>query len=194
MLIGKIVSANSHVEYICQVYGPYEAETPPAAADYAFGALVAVELSEGGSLVGVVADTLLVNPEFGNLGPRLSPETELSVFSPDYLAEKATLVRIIALGFVDGEGAVQQGVPAVAAAIDAPVRAMTGEEVVAFHRVEGRLQLAYLPLLMGRVSPLTAPLVARLLQTLADRFPEEAARLRVLADNLAWRSQLEPMA
>ena len=37
----------------------------------------------------MIYNTILMNPEFGSLGPRLSPKSELEIFSPDYLNEKA---------------------------------------------------------------------------------------------------------
>ncbi len=100
--IGKIVKSNTHVDYVCQVYGRGESPVPPQPADYQFGAFVGIELEEeGGQLVGVIYNTLLLNPDFGTLGPRLSPRQELEVFTPDYLAETATLVGVFALGWID---------------------------------------------------------------------------------------------
>ena len=84
-------------------------ETPPARENYAFGTFVRVELGNDRWLVGLVYDTMLFNPGFGRLGPRLSPEPELAVFSPDYLNEKATLVGITAVGMMDAAGNVGQG-------------------------------------------------------------------------------------
>jgi len=109
MILGKIIKSNSHTDYICQVYCPGEVETPPAREDYAFGTFVRVELGDDRRLVGIIYDTMLFNPDFGRLGPRLSPEPELAVFSPDYLNEKATLVGITAVGMMDAAGNVGQG-------------------------------------------------------------------------------------
>jgi hypothetical protein len=99
MLIGKLVGSNSHTDYVCQAYGPGEVEAPSSPADHAFGTSVRIPLGGGrGRLVGLIYDTVLLNPDFGNLGPRLSPAPDLAVFSPDYLAEKVTLVGITAIG------------------------------------------------------------------------------------------------
>ena len=51
--------------------------------------------------VGVIYDTQLLNPDFGSLGPRLSNEAQVEVFSPDYLSEKAVLVHLLMLGVVE---------------------------------------------------------------------------------------------
>jgi len=193
MFIGKIVSSSSHVDYVCKVYGPGEAERVPEPQDYGFGTLVAVERADGGYLVGAIYNTTLMNPEFGNLGPRLSPREELAVFSPDYLAEKVTLVAVVVLGAVERGGAVHQGVPAVAASTDARVRRLEQREIVAFHQTEGGLRLAYLPMLAAMTHPLAPPLMAQLITTLSELFPNEAQRLAILAGNLAWKSRVEPV-
>ncbi len=193
MFIGKIISSSSHVDYLCQVYGPGEAERVPEPHDYGFGTLVAVELADGGYLVGAIYNTTLMNPEFGNLGPRLSPREELAVFSPDYLAEKATLVNVVILGAVERGGAVHQGVPVVAASTDARVRRLEREEIIAFHQTEDGLRLAYLPMLATMTHPLAPHLMAQLIATLSELFPQEAQRLAILAGNLAWKSRVEPV-
>ena len=193
MQIGKIVSSSSHTEYICQVYGPGDVDPLPAPESYGFGAWVRVVGPEGGDLVGVVYDTALRNPEFGNLGPRLSPQEELAVFSPDYLAEKVTLVALTVLGQMSADGGAEQGVPVRAAQIDAPVRAMSDAEVAAFHRAPGGVRLAYLPRLATMGHPLAPYLMAAIVDQAAALFPAEAARLAVLRANLAWRSRVEPV-
>jgi hypothetical protein len=192
MYLGKIVNASSHVDYMCQIYCPGETEHTPAPDDYGLSSFVAVEQPTGGYLVGLIVNTMLVNPEFGSLGPRLSPQEDLAVFSPDYLAEKATLVAIIAIGVVN-DGAATQGVPLVATSIDAQVRPLTDDEIAHFHHGEGRFQLAYLPLLLAMsASPLLPPLLQRLMDQLTRRFPAEAGHLAILQRNLAWRAAVLP--
>src|SRR5271165_6701506 len=103
--IGTIVNSDSHIHYWCQAYGPQEIADPPSPQDYAFGQFVRVDLpanDEPQVLIGVLYDTVLVNPAFGSLGPRLSTSDEQrAVFSPDYLTERATLLRLLALGTMD---------------------------------------------------------------------------------------------
>ncbi len=193
MLIGKIVSSNSHVEYLCQVYAAGETEPIPQPADYGFGTFVAIEESDGAELVGVIYDTTLVNPEFGSLGPRLSPQEDLRVFTPDYIVERVTLVGVVALGAMGPNGTVHQGVPAVATTIDAHVRRLAADEIRTFHRVDGGLQLAYLPMLAEMRSPLTPYLMLDVIARVMHLFPEEAPRLALLSDNLAWKARVEPV-
>ncbi|MHB8993576.1 MAG: hypothetical protein ACYC66_18295, partial [Chloroflexota bacterium] len=92
MLLGKVAKSNSHVDYVVQVFAPGEVAEPPLPEDYAFGRFVRIA-DEGSSyeLIGVIYDTLLLNPTYGTLGPRLSTEPALSTFSPDYLPETSTV-------------------------------------------------------------------------------------------------------
>jgi hypothetical protein len=197
MFIGKIVSSSSHVEYICQVYGPGETEITPRAEDYGLSTFVGIEreavpgAEDAALLVGVIYNTMLMNPEFGNLGPRLSARDELAVFSPDYLAEKVTLVAVIVLGTLDRTGAAAQEVPLIAASLDARVRTLREDEVIAFHRHGAGVRLAYLPMLAMMNSPLSLHLCQHLLAALRRLFPQEAQRLAILGGNLAWKSRVE---
>ena len=191
--IGKIVSSNSHIEYICQVHAVGEAENVPEPSDHGFGTFVRIQGPQGVDLVGIIYDTSLRNPEFGNLGPRLSGAEDLAIFSPDYLAEKVTLVAIVVLGQMDASGLAGQQVPALAAQIDAYVSCMDDGALRAFHGTDGQLQAAYLP----RLASMSHPLAPYLMQAIIDRlialYADHASRLTVLRGNLAWKSRVEPI-
>lgn len=192
--IGKIVKSNTHIDYVCQVYGPGELVEQPQPTDYAFGEFVAIELSGGnsGALIGVIYNTLLLNPEFGSLGPRLSPRGEQEIFTPDYLSETATLVGIIALGWRESNS-YRQGVPGLAADVDAPVRRLSDEELRAFHLDgAGRLILRYASVLMGMNNPLVPQLLLTLIDRLVTLFPEQSRQLQVMRNNVAWKSIVQP--
>lgn len=193
MQLGKIVKSDGHVSYVCQVYGRGEVRQPPQPDDYTFGTFVAIALPNRRSLVGIIYDTMLFNPEFGRLGPRLSPEAELAVFSPDYLNERATLVCITAVGMVDADGRAAQGVPPLAATSDAVVERMADEQIRAFHALDGAPQLAYAPLLIAQRSPLALPLLRAVIAHLTALFPEQSGLLAVLGDDLAWKAQVGPL-
>lgn len=192
--IGKIVKSNSHVDYVCQVYGQGEVASAPPPTAYTFGAFVSIALeNEAGRLVGVIYNTLLMNPDFGSLGPRLSPRSEVEIFSPDYLAETATLVGIFALGWVDAGGRVQQGVPALAASVNCPVMRLPDEGLRDFHTGEGaRLNLRYAPLILAQGNPLAPSLLIAVIDQLAALFPASSAQLAVMRNNLAWKSIVQP--
>lgn len=204
IMIGKVIKSNTHVDYLCQIYGPGEVDRPPAPAAYALGSFVRLPLNgEGdmfgpggssGELIGVIYDTVLHNPEFGNLGPRLSSEPDLQVFTPDYLAEKVTLVGITTVGLRAPDGTVTHGIPALAAQIDAVVTRLGDDEVRDFHRAPGGgVRLGYAPMLVAQGSPLARHLLLRIIDHLGALFPEEAARLSVLRAELAWQTMITPM-
>jgi hypothetical protein len=195
MIIGKLVKSNSHADYVCQIYGLGEVETLPTVADYGFGTFVRIPLGEGqGHLIGIVYDTVLLNPDFGSLGPRLSPASDLAVFSPDYLAEKVTLVGISAVGALDPGGAATHGVPPLAAQIDALVEQMDDDAVRAFHRaLNGGVRLGYAPLLLSLGNPLAQHLLLGVVDRLTALFPDRAPHLSVLRGELAWRTMIAPV-
>ena len=193
MSIGKLTHSNSHTDYVCQVYTAGEVDAPPSRDDYAFGSFVHIELDNGSRLAGIIHDTMLFNPDFARMGPRLSPRPELAVFSPDYLNEKAILVGIVAVGMVEGAGHVEQGVPPLSASTDALVECMTDEEIEAFHQGDPAPRLAYAPLLIAQGSPLTLPLLRQVTARLGPLFPEQADLLRVLEEDLAWQAQIGPL-
>ncbi len=196
--LGKIVKSNAHTDYVCQIYGKHEVKEVPQAAHYALGTFVSIDLGgEGaGHLVGLIYDTVLLNPDFGRLGPRLSPETELTVFTPDYLNERAVLVGISAIGWVDGAGRAYQGVPPFAATSDAQVRQMAEDQIRAFHQRVGEgdeIQVTYLPILIQQRNPLTYHLARAVLERLRVLLPAHRDTLAVLVDDLVWLTQISPM-
>jgi hypothetical protein len=193
MTLGKIIKSNSHTDYVCQVFGPGEIPDPPHRHDHAFGTFVSVALGDEGWLIGLIYDTVLFNPEFGRLGPRLSPETELAVFSPDYLVEKAILVGITAIGTLDASNIASQGVPPVAATSDALVERMNGDQIRAFHSGQLTPQLDYMPLLLAQDSPRTLPLLLSVTDQLIELFPAHVRLLSVLQGDLAWKAQVSPL-
>jgi hypothetical protein len=150
--------------------------------------------SEGSAvrLVGVVRDTLLLNPDYGGLGPRLSSARDLEVLSPDYLNERGVLVDVLVLGSVEGESATHT-VPALAAEVGAPVEIMRESDVVAFHQDgRGRFLMAYLPQLLTRNDPMVAALLLAILQRLEPHFPDGRRVIGVLKNNLAWKAHVVP--
>lgn len=223
MDIGKIVGSESHVRYTCQIFGPGEVASPPDPSAYAFGSFVRIPLRtaraapdvtdaamRGDALpstqaqplyaVGFIYDTILVNPAFGALGPRLSNDEQLTVFSPDYLAERAVLVSILALGTMRGDGAagapagrVTHGPPALAPDLGAAVEPLTEAQVRAFHvfadspRERPYLHLGYLPHTVTQGHPLLPLAMLRTVERLETLLPENVALLAIVKRNLAWR-------
>jgi len=195
--IGKIVKSNTHIDYICQIYGPNEDKSTPEPTSYAFGTFVSIQLenTNGGidRLIGVIYNTLLVNPDFGNLGPRLSPRSELEVFAPDYLAETATLVGVIMVGWYDINGYYFQGIPALAAAVNSTVYSLEEQELYNFHcDDDDQPSLRYMPILLAQRDPLVPQLLMAVIDRLNGLFPNSGRQLSVMRNNLAWKSIVQP--
>jgi hypothetical protein len=239
MEIGKIVKSYSHINYVCQIYGPREVNEEPAPADYAFGRFVRIAIrAEKGDdhdaiirsalgkstaaqtyAVGVIYDTILVNPEFGSLGPRLSNETQVELFSPDYISERAILIYVMVLGMIEqrivpaGQPevlSVMHGIPLPSLELGSDVEVMTDEEVRAFHyfsdpgeattaaqgldgqlRRQPYLHMGYIPHIIAQPNSLLPMVTLRIIEQLEQLFPENLKLLSIVKRNFAWRLKVE---
>src|SRR6266566_4372590 len=209
MFIGKIVKSDSHINYVCQIYGHREVEVEPGPADYAFGRFVRIGLRSeqpedphsdlnfalGIShepktyAVGVIYDTILLNPAFGSLGPRLSNETQVELFSPDYISEKAVLIYVMVLGILEqrvhpgGQAeffSTMHGVPLLSLELGSEIETMTDAEVRAFHFFSDQpepgkrayLHMGYLPHIIAQRNSLLPMVTLRIID------PNARARTR----------------
>ena len=166
-----------------------------------------VRAGEGrlGSLaaIGLIYDTLLLNPAFGTLGPRLSNDAQVELFSPDYLSERAVLVSILLLGTMSGSASaprVLHGVPPLAADLGAEVSALADADVRAFHvfadgglpgGARPYLHMGYLPHAVAQDNPLLPLAMLRTIERLERLFPEHAALLSIVKRNFAWRLKVQ---
>jgi hypothetical protein len=228
MFIGKIVKSDSHINYVCQIYGPREVEVEPSPADYAFGRFVRIAIRSGlvddpnaqvdialgisqepvTYAVGVIYDTILLNPAFGSLGPRLSNETQVELFSPDYISEKAVLIYIMVLGMIeqrmaDGKAEVlsaMHGVPLLSLELGSEIETMTDEEVRSFHffsdpdrqeNQEKYLHMGYLPHIIAQRNSLLPMVTLQIIDQLERLFPQNLSLLSIVKRNFAWRLKVE---
>jgi hypothetical protein len=208
--IAKIVKSNSHVDYVGRVIDPLDASEPPAADDYGFAQFVSLPLEAVGGtsceVVGVVYDTQLVNPEYGSLGPRLSPREEMAVLSPDYLNEQGVLVGILLLGWREREkgngggggaarGRSQHGVPRRVIPVGQDVYAMADAEVQEFHRGEdGSVVLSYFSQVVAHAGAFALPVVEAVISQLEPTASaQDRQRLCVLRRSLSWQRTLGQM-
>ena len=191
--IAKIVKSNSHVDYIGRVIDRLDADAPPEVEDYGFAQFVSLPVAEDFEVVGVIYDTQLVNPEYGQFGPRLSPAAELAILSPDYLNEQGVLVGILLLGWRAGGGRVRMSVPRRVIPVGQDVYRMDEARVGEFHRVgsEGRVGLHYYSQIVAHAGAFAVPLVEAILEQLETICtPEERQRFCVLKRSLAWQRTL----
>jgi hypothetical protein len=194
MLIAKIIKSNSHVDYLARVLDSLETPEKLSPADYPFGQFVRIAVGDQ-EVVGAIYNSQLINPEYGNYGPRLSTPSELNtVFSPDYLNEQGVLISVLLLGWRDGEGH-HQGVPRVVVPINSQVETMSDEEMLAFHRDgDGTLQLVYYSQAATHAGLFAYPLLSAVVDQL-DRLAGDVdrARLNVLRKTLAWQQTVGKM-
>jgi hypothetical protein len=229
MIIGKIAKSDSHINYVCQIFGPREVDTVPSSPDYAFGRFVRVPIrarqdendetttmldhdgrQDSTYAVGVIYDTILVNPQFGTLGPRLSNETQVELFSPDYISEKAVLIYIMILGLMvmrqpseDTPAilSVMHGVPLLSLDLGSEIETMTDEEVRQFHFFKDTvadsdnphpyLHMGYLPHIIAQRNSLLPMVTLRIIDQLEHLFPQNLAILSIVKRNFAWRLKVE---
>lgn len=194
MLIGRVIKSNSHTDYVCQIFGLGEVTEPPRPREHAFGACVRIP-SDGCQMVGVIYDTLLFNPDYGTIGPRLSPDRDLRVVSPDYLTEKITLVGIVSIGScsVDDEGCLAEpshDLCVVAPETNAEVHTLGDRDVRAFHLPGGHFALGYISRLLASRGAYTPELVASIVQRLEPSFPEETRCLKLIVDAINWNTRI----
>ncbi len=194
MLLGRVVKSNSHVDYVVQLFAPGEVAEPPHPEDYGFGRFVRIAIDGSrDELIGVIYDTLLLNPNYGTLGPRLSSEPHLTAFAPDYLPETATVVGVAVVGWRRGqppEASYQQGVPPVASRVGTEVHTLDDEEFRAFHQDGEGARVAYLPRLGGMSNPAMPELLNGLLSRLIKEFETSSSTLSVLRANIEWNAKL----
>lgn len=151
--------------------------------------------------VGIICDTLLVNPAFGTLGPRLSNDDQVALFSPDYVSERAVLVSILLLGTYGGLGAgvrARHGIPPVVPDLGAVVTTLPTSDLRAFHYfADGGsgsrpyLHMGYLPHAIAHESGLLPLAMLRAIEQLEALFPDRAGVLSIVKRNLAWRLKVE---
>ena len=195
MKIAKIIKSNSHIDYVGRVIDELDAENPPSDEDYGFAQFVNLPLSESEEIVGVIYNSLLVNPDYANFGPRLSPKPELGNFSPDYLNEQGFLIGILLLGTRNGEGKIQHGVPRKVVPAGQDVYKISGEDVKKFHTDENDcLQIHYYSQIVAHAGLFAVPLLEAIIEQLSlDCTESDRQRLGVLKQTLSWQRTLGGM-
>ncbi len=195
MKIAKIVSSNSHIDYVARVIDALDVAEPPHYEDYGFAQFVKLPLEDEAQIVGVIYDSMLVNPEYANYGPRLSPKPELASFSPDYLNEQGFLIGILLLGTIDKARKITHGVPRRVVPAGQDVFKIEAEEMKKFHADAGDcLQIHYYSQVIAHAGLFAVPLLEAIIEELAlDCSDSDRQRLGVLKQTLAWQRTLGGM-
>jgi hypothetical protein len=198
MLIAKITKSNSHVDYFARVLDSLETSINLSPGDFQFGQFVKIKVGDE-EVIGVIYNSQLINPEYGNFGPRLSTPAKLNaVFSPDYLNEQGILISILLLGWKSGDES-RQDTPRVVLQINSHVETMSDDEVRAFHYGGrdggGSLQAHYYSHVMTHAGLFAFQLLSAIadqLERLVD--DRDRARLDVLRKTLSWRQTIGKMS
>ena len=187
--LAKIVKSNSHVDYVGRIVDALDADAPPLASDYGFAQFVSIPLEDGSEVVGIIYNSQLINPEYGNFGPRLSPALDNSVLSPDYLNEQGLLVGILLLGWRGADGSNPHGVTRRVIPVHQDVYRLEDEGLHRFHMdAEGRIHLHYYSQVLTHAGPFGAPLLEAVIEQLEPLCKqEERQRLCVLKQALVWQ-------
>ncbi len=195
MKIAKIVKSNSHIDYIGRVIDELDAAEPPLPEDFGFGNFVSIRLDAESEIIGVIYNSMLINPEYAEFGPRLSPKPELGSFSPDYLNEQGFLIGILLLGTKNGDGKIQQGVPHRVVPAGQEVYKIEDALMRSFHTDENDcLQIHYYSQVIGHAGLFAVPLLEEIIKKLSlDCSEEDKKRLGVLRQTLAWQRTIGGM-
>ena len=195
MKIAKIVKSNSHIDYIGRIIDELDTAAPPRVEDYGFAQFVSLPFGDETEIVGVIYNSLLVNPEYAHYGPRLSPKPELGSFSPDYLNEQGFLIGILLLGTINGEGRILHGVPRRVVPAGQDVYKIETGEVKKFHTDENDcLQIHYYSQIVAHAGLFAVPLLEAIIEQLSlDCSAEDEKRLGVLKQTLAWQRTMGGM-
>jgi hypothetical protein len=187
--LAKIVKSNSHVDYVGRVIDALDADESPSAADYGFAQFVTMLLEDGSEVVGIIYNSQLINPEYGNFGPRLSSVADNSVLSPDYLNEQGLLVGILLLGWRDSSKTNHHTVPRRVIPVNQDIYRLSDEDVKSFHMdAQGHVHLHYYSQIVTHAGPFSASLIEAIIEQLEPVCePEERQRLCVLKQALVWQ-------
>jgi len=197
--IGSIVSSNSHLDYVVEVYKDRDCDRPPELHEREFGQPVFIKKTVDGTehaVMGVIYDTQLVDPDQGRTGPRLAQDDQAQ-FTPGYIQERTTLAGVALLGTAeiteDGElkNPTHQ-MPRWTLEVEDTVFQCPDEVVVSFHSVDEQIQLAYMDRLLDIAGDLGSEVIVSLIDRLRRMLPDDDTNQRVLdvvEKNVQWQAR-----
>ncbi len=200
MRLGKVVKSNSHCDYVVQLDDQMEVSQPPQADDYGFGCFVKLE-SPGARhwAVGMIYNSQLFNPTFLSNGPRLSSEPD-PMFAPDLILETRTLLGVVLIGTMAGQGKQTygvQGIPRVVVPVNTSTFLMDSNEIYRFHLNQAQQpQFCYFSHLLKFGGSFASQLTQQVLKELADSnlFSGSGQRaLEILYKELSWKNTMSAM-
>ncbi len=195
--IGQVIGSNSHIDYVCEIYADVDRREPPGPEDHEFGQFVyATKRIAGKSrvFVGVIYDTILVDPEQGRSGPSLAQPDKQDVFNPSYVEEKQVLTGVALLGHAGVEDGdlvdVSHSIPRQSLEVDDVFRKLSEEDFEGFHRFGGEVQLQYYQRVLDVAGGFAEDILSQILSRLKQSFSEEREALDVIQRNLEWETKM----
>lgn len=188
MKIAKIVSSNSHIDYIGRVIDSIDGDDElPRPSDYSFAQFVSLQ-GDDEEVIGIIYDSRLINPEYGSFAPRSGQRAELARHNADYAKEQGVLIGILLLGTMDSSGKTFHGIPPKIVGVGQPVTKIDHEQVRRFHESGGTVQLHYYTQVVSNARQFAIPLLNSIIDELCISCSEtEKQRLQVLKQSLTWQ-------
>lgn len=189
MNIGKIIKSDSHVNYKCRIYGKREIPIDITEKDYHFGQFVKVKLFDDKHVVGVIYNSQLINPDYGNFGPRLTnPSSNNFVTIPDFIDETAVVLDILMLGWTESSKSIQ-GIPLWVIPLNTEVSVMEVDEVIRFHTdASGNVCFKYYNQIIAHTDNFASQLLINIINFLIQRFDNsQQQKLKLLQEHILWQ-------
>ena len=197
--IGSIVSSNSHLDYVVEVYKDRDCDRPPELHEREFGQPVFIKKTVDGTehaVMGVIYDTQLVDPDQGRTGPRLAQDDQAQ-FTPGYIQERTTLAGVALLGTaeISEDGELENPthqMPRWTLEVEDTVFKSPDEVVVSFHSIDEQIQLAYMDRLLNIAGDLGSEVIVSLIDRLRRMLPDDDSNQRVLdvvEKNVQWQAR-----
>ncbi len=197
--IGSIVSSNSHLDYVVEIFKERDCDRPPELHEREFGQPVFIKKTVNGTehaVMGVIYDTQLVDPDQGRTGPRLAQDDQAQ-FTPGYIEERTTLAGVALLGtapITDDRTIANPShqMPRWTLEVEDTVFHCPDELTANFHTVDGQIQLAYIDRLVDIAGDLGAEVIVALIDRLRNTLPDDDQSQRVLdvvEQNIQWQAR-----
>ena len=197
--IGSIVSSNSHLDYVVEIFKERDCDRPPELHEREFGQPVFIKKTVNGTehaVMGVIYDTQLVDPDQGRTGPRLAQDDQAQ-FTPGYIEERTTLAGVALLGtapITDDRIIAEPShqMPRWTLEVEDTVFHCPDELTANFHTVDGQIQLAYIDRLVDIAGDLGAEVIVALIDRLRSTLPDDDQSQRVLdvvEQNIQWQAR-----
>jgi len=189
MNIGKIIKSSSHLNYKCRIYGKNETRVDITEKDFHFGQFVIIKAFHDKEFIGIIYNSELYNPDYGNFVPRLTNPSDLNYVSiPDFIDETAIIVDIILVGWSENN-LTRQETPPWVIPLNAEVAVMSEKEICKFHQDESnRFCMKYYNCILSHTGNFAPQLLLKIIDDL-EKITEcnQHDKLKLLKQHILWQ-------